>query len=64
MNERNIFNDSLWLDAFTMDIISDWIEYQRANNWRVTYENFMDWADELYSALDYNFEHREDEDEE
>ena len=71
MNEQNIFNNPIVMDVFCMDIIEDWMKYQKACNMPVSSEEFMYWIDDFVSALEYNFDdvyeeefgHREDEEE-
>ncbi len=56
MEERNIFNSSLEMDCFCLDIAEAWIKYRKNSNQKVSRFEFEDWIiNELNPALDYNF---------
>lgn len=56
MKERNIFNSSLELDCFCLDIAEAWIKYRTNNDLRASYNKFEEWvSNELCPALEYNF---------
>ena len=53
----DIFDNYLAMDCFCMDIAEAWIKYNKSKNRPVTQEDFMEWVDnELYCALEYNFQ--------
>lgn len=56
MNDTNIFNSSIELDCFCMDIAEAWIKYRKRENKKVSLDNFLDWAGDFMHCLELNFE--------
>lgn len=57
MNNRNIFNNSLEMDCFCLDIAEAWVKYRKDNDLNISYYEFEDWiVNELNPALAYNFD--------